>query len=121
MKRTLLLCVTAILLCISLTASEKSVTGKWNCVSDDGHGAVLRWVLTIAENKGKLGGELAGDMEPLPLLESHFDGTVLEFKTFINPNCTVAYHLTVNGDTMQGTFACPEASGTIKGTRVPKS
>jgi hypothetical protein len=120
MRRTLLFCAVALMVCVSLWASDKNVTGKWNCVSDDGHGAVLHWVLTIRESEGRLEGELAGDMDPLPLIEPRFDGTVLQFKTFVNPNCTVAYHLTVTGDTMQGTFACPEASGTIKGSRARK-
>jgi len=120
MRRILSFCAVAILTCASLWASDKNVTGKWNCISDDGHGAVLHWVLTVAEEQGKLSGEMAGDMDPLPLLEPRFDGTVLEFKTFVNPNCTVLYHLTVTGDTLQGTFACPEVSGTINGKRARK-
>ncbi|HUO60234.1 MAG TPA: hypothetical protein VMU24_06160 [Candidatus Acidoferrales bacterium] len=121
MKSLLRLLLFALLATAFLSAADKSVAGKWNCTSDDHHGAVLHWVLTIGENQGKLSGEITGDMEPLPLIDPRFDGTNLEFKTFINPNCTVAYHVTVKGDSFEGTFECPEVSGTMKGTRTPKS
>jgi hypothetical protein len=73
--------------------------GKWNCVSDDGHGAIRHWKLNIDEMKGKLAGSITGleEGESMPLIDPKFDGSLLTFKTFVNPKCTIAFIVKVDG------------------------
>jgi hypothetical protein len=44
---------------------------------------------------------------------------VFRFKTFVNPNCTISFQVTIKENSLEGTFSCPEASGTLKGFRQP--
>jgi hypothetical protein len=53
----------------------------------------------------------------MPLIDPALDGKMLTFKTFVNPTCTVSYNVKIEGDKFEGTFACPEASGTLKGSK----
>lgn len=118
MRRGLLsLFAVVILACITCVAGQNAAAGKWNCVSDDGHGATLKWVLNLNENGGKLSGAIEDGGTSIPLIDPVLDGKTLTFKTVINENCTVKYDLKVDGNKFEGSFACPEVSGTMKGVK----
>lgn len=117
MRRTLCVVMFA-LFCTLCVAQQNSAVGKWECVSDDGHGVVRQWTLTVNEAHGKLSGNIISDELTMPLLDPKLDGKALSFKTFVNPNCTILFEVNVDGKKLEGKFACPEVSGTLKGTRT---
>lgn len=118
MKNTFYSCLLLALLCCSVClASDDPATGKWDCVSDDGHGAVLHWTLLINDTQGKLSGSFMNEQDSMPLINPHFDGKLLTFKTFINPNCTLLFSVSIDGNKLKGDFKCPEVSGTLTGTK----
>ncbi len=98
-------------------ASNDSVVGKWACTSDDGAGGKLDWTLVIRQEGGKLAGSMTGDTGDLQLIEPKLEGNIFTFKLHINDNCTVETKLKVDGNKFDGNFACPEVSGTMKGTK----
>jgi hypothetical protein len=63
-----------LLTCAVLFATENPALGKWDCVSDDGHGATRNWVLVVSEFRGKLTGSFVSveGGESLPLIDPAF-------------------------------------------------
>jgi hypothetical protein len=112
-----LLLAVVVLTCVTCVAADNGAVGKWNCVSDDGHGAVLNWLLQVNESGGKLSGALEEAGATMPLIDPVLDGKSFTFKTFINKNCTVKYEVKIEGNKFEGTFECPEVSGTLKGVK----
>ena len=102
-----------------LCQAQNPAVGTWSCQSDDGHGAVKQWTLTLNGSGGKLSGNIVHEDLTMPLIEPTLEGAKLSFKTFINPNCTILWDLTISGRKLDGKFACPEVSGTMTGTRKP--
>jgi hypothetical protein len=102
--------------CALCFAADNPAVGKWNCTSDDGHGAFLTWSLLISESGGKLSGSIQMS-DIMPLIDPKLEGKTLTFKTIVNPNCTINYNVTIEGPEFEGTFECPEVSGTLKGTK----
>jgi hypothetical protein len=119
MKRAQYLFVLMILAGSVICLAANPAVGKWNCVSDDGHGAIRHWTLVIDETKGKLAGAITGleEGESMPLINPKFDGNLLSFKTFVNPTCTIAFTMKVDGKKLDGKFECPEVSGTLTGIK----
>lgn len=119
MKRAQYLCILMILAGSVMCLAANPAVGKWECVSDDGHGAIRHWTLVIADAHNKLGGAIVGleEGESMRLIDLKVDGQLLSFKTFVNPNCTIAFNLKFDGNKLDGKFECPEASGTLTGTK----
>ncbi len=114
--------VLVLLLCTlfySLTtfAADNSAIGKWDCVSDDGHGTKLPLTLTLTEAGGKLSGDIVEAGATMPLIDPAFDGKVLTFKSVVNDKCTLLFKVNVDGNKLSGSFACPEVSGTLTGKK----
>jgi hypothetical protein len=119
MKRAQYLCIPMILAGSVMCLAANPAVGKWECVSDDGHGAIRHWTLVIADAHNKLGGAIVGleEGESMRLIDLKVDGQRLSFKTFVNPNCTIAFNLRLDGNKLDGKFECPEVSGTLTGTK----
>lgn len=100
-------------------AADNPIIGRWACKSNDGHGAERDWTLTVKQDGGKLAGSLSGEAEEMPLIEPRLEGNLFTFKLHVNDNCMLATQLKIEGDKFEGTFACPEVTGTLKGTRQP--
>jgi hypothetical protein len=105
------------LVCTVCLAQQNPAVGKWNCTSDDGHGGVHDWTLTINETEGKLSGSIFEADTNMALINPRLDGKTLTFRTLVNPNCTILFEINIDGKKMEGRFSCPEVSGTMKGTR----
>jgi len=97
--------------------AQNPAVGKWKCTSDDGHGGVHDWTLMINETDGKLTGSLVQAETEMPLISPKLDGKTLRFRTFVNPNCTILFEVTIEGKKFDGKFSCPEVSGTLKGSK----
>jgi hypothetical protein len=108
-----------VLSCAAGQAQQNPAVGKWDCTSDDGHGAVVRWMLTVDSDQGKLAGTIVQSDLAMPLIDPRLEGAVFRFKTFVNPNCTISFQVTIKENSLEGTFSCPEVSGTLKGFRQP--
>jgi hypothetical protein len=119
MKRAQYLCILMIVAGSVMCLAANPAVGKWECVSDDGHGAIRHWTLVIADTHNKLGGAIVGleEGESMQLINPKVDGQLLSFKTFVNPNCTIAFNLKLDGNKLDGKFECPEVSGTLTGTK----
>ncbi len=99
-------------------AADHPLVGKWDCTSDDGSGQERNWTLMVKEDGGKLSGSLLGTAgEIIPLIEPALEGSMFTFKMEVNANCMVAAKVKVEGNKFEGKFACPEVSGTLKGSR----
>ena len=110
-------CVLLFILACAVCHAQNPAVGRWDCTSDDGHGGVHDWTLTINETDGKLSGSLVeSDME-MPLITPKLEGKTLSFRTFVNPNCTILFEVTIEGKKFDGKFSCPEVSGTLKGAK----
>lgn len=105
--------------CIVCFAAENPAIGKWDCVSDDGHGAIRNWVLVVGEFQGKLNGSFVSveEGESLPLIDPAFKDDLLTYKAFVNSNCTLSFKLKIYDKKLDGTFECPEVSGTMTGAK----
>jgi hypothetical protein len=110
-------CVVLFALACAVCQAQNPAVGKWDCTSDDGHGGVHDWTLTIKETEGKLSGSLVEAETEMPLITPKLDGKTLSFRTFINPNCTVLFEVTIEGKKFDGKFFCPEVTGTLKGAK----
>ncbi len=118
MKRTPGICLLMLCCCIAAVASENPAVGKWACVSDDGHGTVLRQTLVLNDSNGVISGSIITAEEgPIPLIDPKVERDRVTFKVFINPNCTLLFNLQVEGKKLNGDFKCPEVSGTLTGTK----
>jgi hypothetical protein len=110
--------VATVLLCAALAlAADNPALGKWDCISDDGHGAVIHWTLTVNDAAGKLSGALVNEDTNMPLIDPKIDGNTLTFKGFVNSNCTLLFNLSIDGSNLKGDFSCPEVSGTVTGKK----
>jgi hypothetical protein len=98
-------------------AAGNPVVGTWAVTSDDGNGGVLTWTLIVKQEGVKLSGLLTGGNGDLPLIEPKLEGKLFTFKLYISDNCTVETKLKVEGNKFEGTFGCPEVTGTMKGAR----
>ncbi len=98
-------------------AADNPVVGKWDAISNDGSGEELKWTLTVNETEGKLSGMLSGGPGDVPLVDPKLEGNAFTFKISINSNCLAEFKLKVEGKKLEGTFSCPEVSGTFKGTK----
>ena len=112
-------CLVLLFCGVLCVAAGNPAVGKWNCVSDDGHGAVYNVSVILNDKQGALSGSLIGNEETIPLIDPKLDGDLLTFKVFINENCTLLFRAKVAGNKLDGTFSCPEVSGTLKGTKQP--
>jgi len=119
MKHAQYLCILMMLAGSVMCLAANPAVGKWECVSDDGHGAIRHWTLVVADAHNKLGGAIVGleEGESMRLIDLKVDGQLLSFKTFVNPNCTIAFNLKLDGSKLDGKFECPEVSGTLTGTK----
>lgn len=75
--------------------------------------------MVVGENRGKLSGSFVSveEGEALPLIDPALNDQMLTFKAFVNPNCTLSFKLKVKDKSLDGTFECPEVSGTLKATK----
>lgn len=117
MTRTFTLLLTVVLCCFACWAADNPAVGKWDTKSDDGSGHEQTWTLVVKEDGSKLSGALVGDVGEIPLVDPKLDGNTFTFKFVINAQCTVEAKLKIEGNKFDGKFACPEASGTLKGTK----
>jgi hypothetical protein len=109
--------VLCVLISLSCFAQQNSAVGSWTCTSDDLHGAVIHWTLNVTQSGTKLAGNIVNDDVNMPLIDPRFDGKALSFRTFVNPNCTILFEVTIDGKQLEGKFSCPEVNGTIKGLK----
>jgi hypothetical protein len=102
-------------------AADNPIVGKWICTSNDGHGAEIDWTLTVKQDGGKLAGSLSGGHEAaeLPLIEPKLEGNLFTFRVHVNDNCMLATKLKIEGNKFEGTFECPQVTGSMKGTKRP--
>jgi hypothetical protein len=98
-------------------AADNLAVGKWDCVSKAETGPEQTWTLSIKEDAGKLSGTLKDWQGEIPLVDPKLEGNTLTFKIDVNPNCQAGFKATIEGNKLDGKFSCPEASGTLKGTR----
>ncbi len=110
-------CIVLLMLACAVCQGQNPAVGKWDCTSDDGHGGVHDWTLTINEVDGKLSGSIIEAETEMPLITPKFEGKMLTFRTFVNPNCTILFEVTIDGNKFNGKFSCPEVSGTLKGSK----
>lgn len=126
MARTYLLFAILIIVAATLVqAAENPLLGNWNCTSDDGHGAVGTWLMTVKETGGKLVASMRGGQDDITidLVDPQFDGKTFTFKVVINPEETVTIVLTLDGDKLEGKFDAGKNSdaGTFKAVREKSS
>jgi hypothetical protein len=98
------------------TPAGNPIVGAWQCVSSSAEGEQFKWVLTVAEQDGKLAGTLAGDMGSFPISDAKLTGDAFTFNVTVGSG-TYAIECKVAGDSFAGNFSGPESRGTIKGTR----
>ena len=113
----ILLATLALVAPLALAGDAPKIVGTWDAVAVTPEGDMPA-LLTITEN----GGALEAEME-IGGMKRQIDDEKLEGDIF---TMTVMYdgapydvELTVDGDTMEGTYTGSAASGAMKGTRKP--
>lgn len=117
--RTLAVAFAAVLLIapVALAGDADKVVGVWKAVASTPEGDMPS-VLTISQADGELEAkmELAG-MERRVTNEA-LDGDVFKMTVYYD-GMPYDVELTVDGDTMEGSWSGDDASGTLKATREP--
>jgi hypothetical protein len=116
--RILVFVLVLIALALPLAAAPAGnpMAGAWQCVSSSAEGEQFKWVLTVAEQDGKLAGTLAGDMGSFPISDAKLADDAFTFNVTVG-SATYAIEVKVAGNDFAGTYSGPEGRGTIKGTR----
>jgi len=112
----ILLAVCALVAPLAL-AGDAKVVGTWDAVAVTPEGDMPA-VLTITETDGALEAKMEMGGIDRPIEEEKLEGDVFTM-TVMYDGVPYDVELTVDGDTMEGTYTGSAASGAMKATRQP--
>ena len=114
---TVLLAVFAVAAPLALAGDFSKVVGTWDAVAVTPEGDMPA-VLTIAEKEGALEAEMEMGGVNRTIENEKLEGDVFTM-TVTYDGAPYEVELTVDGDTMEGTYTGMAASGDMKATRQP--
>ena len=116
--RTLMILLATLALIAPLAlAGDAEVLGTWDAVAVTPEGDMPA-VLTIAETDGALEAEIEIGGMPRTIEDEQLEGKVFTM-TVMYDGAPYEVELTVDGDTMEGTYTGSAASGAMKAKRQP--
>jgi hypothetical protein len=112
-----LLATLALVVPLALAGDAAKVVGTWDAVAVTPEGDMPA-VLTLAETDGALEAKMEIGGMPRTIEDENLEGDVLTM-TVMYDGAPYDVELTVDGDTMEGTYTGSAASGAMKATRQP--
>jgi hypothetical protein len=105
---------------LALPLMAGSVTGKWDVSAQDPDGNVIKSVMTLKDDGGKLAGELSASGGTLPLIAPKVENNDFTCKLEWEGGIMLVFKMKVDGDSMKGEWQTEDgsASGPISAMKA---
>lgn len=108
---------------LALPLVAGSVTGKWDVTAQDPDGNVIKSVMTLKEDGGKLAGEISGAGGTLALISPKVESNDFTTKLEWEGGIMLVFKMKVDGESMKGEWQTEDgsASGPISAVKAKEA